>query len=56
MDKYLDGLTEINLKKICQDENIPEHNNLTKKQLIQHIVKCRIKIRIKEGIDKLSSV
>lgn len=53
MEKILEKMTSIKLKKLCQDEHIPGYSKLNKKQLVQHVKAHRINVLIKDGMSEL---
>jgi hypothetical protein len=53
MEKTLEKMTSIELKKLCKDEHIPGYSKLNKKQLVQHVKTHRINVLIKDGMSEL---
>lgn len=49
----LNKLTSVKLKKICQDEKIPNYSKLKKKELLQHIKKHKLQKMVDEGVEQL---
>lgn len=52
----LDKLTVNTLKKLCQEEGIPNYTKLKKRELISHIRLYRINIIVNDGLNKLNEL